>query len=740
MRLVEIKNTILESKYHPRSTMVQVVTKLTTTNIFDFCELMVDQAARSVNRTHSLTTACFTMGQTICNKLGVPENPVEATFLKVGIEAYHWLTTVGLTDVEKYLTIKPKRSKPLDTWYIVSQSKEFTDYCNQFVQEKHAYNPIKGPQEWVCEVMEIDGRHIPIVKRAEHYQRLHLYGQSDMPKVYDALNRLNAQTYTINQRILDLCSADFPFIPNKVSGAERKNALMQLNDVSRKAEWMEEIRFKEMHKWLLEEAEVEDETLAVAIAKKRAEEKSSDYYDEKSEQFADVISACSKREAFDIICEMSDRWKEYELNFTYHMDTRGRIYTIQNFLSPLGNDLAKSLLLFDEEQQVSSFDLCIHIANCFGKDKLSFEDRVKWVNANSYKLYDIGEDPIGNYHLIKELELDAEQKTRWQGIAACFIYRDYVDYVSITGDDDGFTTNLPVGLDATASGTQILTILGRDDKVAPFVNVSKSTTGKVGDFYTYLSDYLKPKLEEYRGDSPTLDAVLDNWKKYARKLAKRNSMTFVYSGTKWGFGQQQWQDRHSYGPLGSALTRHDCRIIGNEMYDVCVENIRGGAEIMKWLRDGVNSEHVGSIIQWRLPDGFLAFQVCDRPKCCSVHGVIGDTRVTLKYNRFGDVPDKTKHKNAIAPNFVHSLDAYLLRMIVNGLPEEAPVSTVHDQFLTSSYHIEDLQQVAKDAYKVIADRGEAERMAKEAFGIHRTLPKVGDWTINNIDEAEFIIC
>ena len=437
---------------------------------------------------------------------------------------------------------------------------------------------------------------------------------------------------------------------------------------------------------------------------------------------------------------MGNDWLHSDLNFIYQMDTRGRIYTTQQHLSPLGSDLAKAMLLFADEHQVSGFDLCIHIANCFGQDKLSFEERVEWVNQNSDKLYAIGEDPVGNYNYIKELELDTEQKTRWQGVAACFIYRDYVDYVDAKGDDEGFTTGLMIGLDATASGTQILTILGRDDKVAPFVNVSKSGTGKVGDFYTYLSDYLKPKLEEYRGESESLDAVLDSWKKYARKLAKRNSMTFSYSGTKWGFGQQQWEDRHSYGKLGSALTRHDCRIIGNEMYDVCIENIRGGAEIMKWLRDGMNSITVGSTVQWVMPDGFTAFQICDRPKFCKIAGIIGDVRVSLKYLRPSGKPNKAKHKNSISPNFVHSLDAYLLRTIVNDMPLEAPISTVHDQFSTTSYYVENLQVVAKEAYKLIASREEAERMANEAFGVYRELPRVGDWTTNEIDEAEFIIC
>ena len=315
----------------------------------------------------------------------------------------------------------------------------------------------------------------------------------------------------------------------------------------------------------------------------------------------------------------------------------------------------------------------------------------------------------------------------------------YCDYVSEYGDDEGFSSGLIIGLDATASGTQILTILGRDDKVAPYVNVSNSGE-QVGDFYTFLSDYLKPKLEEHRGDSDTLDAILNNWNKYARKLSKRNSMTFSYSGTKWGFGQQQWEDRHSYGKLGSNLTRNDCRIIGNSMYDVCVENIRGGAEIMKWLRDGVDFKTEGSVISWTLPDGFVAFQIADQLRRQDVVGMIGDTRVRLAFWKETGKPKKSKHKNAIAPNWVHSIDAYLLRCIVNSMPEDAPISTVHDQFCTTSNYVGTLQLVAKDAYKKIASIEEAERMAEEAFGKHRSLPVVGNWSIDEIDEAEFIIC
>ena len=287
-------------------------------------------------------------------------------------------------------------------------------------------------------------------------------------------------------------------------------------------------------------------------------------------------------------------------------------------------------------------------------------------------------------------------------------------------------------------------ILGRDDKVAPYVNVSASTTGKVGDFYTYLSGFLKPRLDAIYGESETLDSLIDNFSTYARDLAKRNSMTFSYSGTKFGFGNQHWEDRHKYNKgnddlTGSNLTRKDCRKLGNEMYGVCEDSIKGGAAIMKFLKDGVSHHKGGAVISWTMPDGFKAFQIADKSKSSCIHGVIGTRKVSVKYYTFQDIPDVAAHKNGIAPNWVHSYDSYLLRQIVNTMPEDAPISTVHDQFSTASCYVEDLQSVAKDAYKKIADRDEAERTCAEAFGIHRPLPKVGNWKVEEIDEAEFII-
>ena len=739
----EIYKELQNAAFGPRSYANEVHKELIEADLLEeAAQITLDVVASAVSSVQPVLDAARRVSLKLHNLVGKEIPSADYSILSYGVAILDLVANSGLIDVEKHLAIDDNKAK--ERWFIISISQELTDYAYLLAPSKTMPSPIEGFKEWIRPTMSTSSGLIPIVKKADRYKILDWYKPEKMPKVYQSLNRLGKQSFRINKDILRLTEtapgATFEFIPEVVSEEQRKTALRSINDITRKAKFIEEIRFKEMNKWLLDEADMSDEKLANKISKKQASEKSQDYFDTKVEEHITIISNWSKRMDFDKVVKLALEWMDDDINYIFNQDTRGRIYAVQNYLTPLGSDFAKSLLVFGEKHQVSGYDLCIHMANCFGNDKLSFSDRVEWVNQNSHKLYTIGLDPMGSYNEIKELELEGEAKTKWQGIAACIEYVKFVDHLEMNGTEEGFETDLIIGLDSTASGTQILSMLGQDDRVAPYVNITQSLTGKVGDFYTFLSTYLKPKLETHRGQSETLDAILDSWLKYARKLSKRNSMTFSYSGTKFGFGQQHWEDRHSYGELGSNLTRADCRILGNEMYDVCVENIRGGAEIMNWLRNGINLHTEGAIISWTLPDGFRAFQVADDSKRQRLKCEIGSRKLDLIYYTFQDKPKRSAHKNGIAPNWVHSYDAYLLRLIVLGMPEEAPISTVHDQFSTTSYYIEELQEVAKEAYKTIACRDTAELICEEAFGKYRPLPKVGTWETIEIDKAEFIVC
>ena len=744
----EIISQINKTKYGSRSYTKSIFNEVSNPDTLEaIAEVVITTVATGLMQASPLTNIVRKVSARIHTRLQI-EIPKDHSLLSFGIICVDWVAKAGLVRPEKKIALDNKGSVK-EQWFLTSTSQEFTNY-GLSISPTSTMLPVNlGVFKWTNPLLHYEDHRIGIVKKAERYGILGLYTSVKMPDVYSSLNRLGSQEFIINKSLLSSIReaegyAD-SFLPRVVSEVERKKALLTLNDLKRKKRYIAELRFEEMHKWLLEETPLDNEILIQQISKKKADEKSQDYFDEKAEDILEVISDWSKRMDYEAVLKLAEEWKDEVINYLFNCDTRGRIYTIQHYLTPLGADIAKALLVFREPNQVSGYDLYVHIANCFGRDKLSFSDRVQWVNDNKDKLYAIGLHPWGNWELIKELELDGEDKTRWQGISACQVFVDFIEHMNEYNTEEGFMTNLIIGLDATASGTQILSILGRDDKVAPYVNITEPSTDKVGDFYTFLSDYLHPKMEAHRDTSKTLDVILDDWDSFKRILAKRNSMTFVYSGTKYGFGLQHWQDRKKYGrsendTAGKDLTRADCRLIGNLMYEVCSQNIRGGAEIMCWLKDGINYHKGGAIISWSLPDGFTAFQIADKSKLNKIDGVIGNTNVSLGYYVFQDKPDVKSHKNGIAPNWVHSYDAYLLRLIVNGMPAEAPISTVHDQFSTSSYYIEELQATAKEAYKVIGNREEAERTCEEAFGVHRELPKVGNWELNEIDKAEFIIC
>lgn len=79
------------------------------------------------------------------------------------------------------------------------------------------------------------------------------------------------------------------------------------------------------------------------------------------------------------------------------MDFRGRTYPIPPHLNHLGSDLCRSLLLFKEGKPLGKRGLYwikIHLANLSGRDKISFNDRIKFVDENMDNIIDSADYPL----------------------------------------------------------------------------------------------------------------------------------------------------------------------------------------------------------------------------------------------------------------------------------------------------------------------------------------------------------
>lgn len=75
--------------------------------------------------------------------------------------------------------------------------------------------------------------------------------------------------------------------------------------------------------------------------------------------------------------------------FPHNMDFRGRTYPIPPHLNHMGSDISRGLLTFAEGKPLGRDGinwLKVHIANLLGVDKISFEERIAYVDNHMQQI------------------------------------------------------------------------------------------------------------------------------------------------------------------------------------------------------------------------------------------------------------------------------------------------------------------------------------------------------------------
>jgi len=176
--------------------------------------------------------------------------------------------------------------------------------------------------------------------------------------------------------------------------------------------------------------------------------------------------------SLDTIISIANKYKDFEnIYFVWQMDFRGRVYPVQTLLNPQGSDFVKALLVFDKEKELKNIDwFKIHGANLFGKDKVPFEERIKWVNENEDEILSVSEG--------SEFWMEADEPFEF--------YQFCLEYAKYKKDPNNFKTALPIAVDGSNNGLQHISTMLRDKKTAKRVNVLP--TDRVNDVYMDVLD------------------------------------------------------------------------------------------------------------------------------------------------------------------------------------------------------------------------------------------------------------
>jgi DNA-directed RNA polymerase len=183
---------------------------------------------------------------------------------------------------------------------------------------------------------------------------------------------------------------------------------------------------------------------------------------ERAKVYDKNIEIQSHRQYVAGVMSVVDRVKHYDkLWLPAQADYRTRTYSIPTQMSFQASEWQRVMLRFAQAVPVSERGrhwIKVHAANCWGIDKVSFEERVKWVDGNMDRIrraYERGLDD--------EWWMQAEQPLPF--LAACR---------GLCNEEDA--ARIGVEMDGSANGLQWFAAMGRDEVAAEAVNLTARTS------------------------------------------------------------------------------------------------------------------------------------------------------------------------------------------------------------------------------------------------------------------------
>lgn len=369
----------------------------------------------------------------------------------------------------------------------------------------------------------------------------------------------------------------------------------------------------------------------------------------------------SRRFGFLRALHVAERFSQYDqFWYPYQLDFRSRVYPIPSVLSPQGTDFEKGLLKFGRGKPIGEQGvvwLSYHLANTWGEDKLTLEQKLAWTTAHEAEILSYAADPLTNRGW-------SEADKPWQFLAACFEWAGY------KAEGVSYVCSLRVDADGTCSGIQHFSAMSRDPVCGALVNLVPAD--RQNDIYKTVADNLNQLLQADL-QVPEVAPKAQFWVSaggVTRSNTKRPVMVLPYSATYKAFraylkesfegtfrdlkepddGRPVVPPIEQYGDLLSYLT--------SSLVTCMDATLKGPTQIMDWLKTGAGlTAKAGSPISWTTPAGFLAVQNKFTYSKRRIRTVFREQIIWVTYAEATDKIDQAYARSGIVPNYVHSYDA-----------------------------------------------------------------------------------
>ena len=421
--------------------------------------------------------------------------------------------------------------------------------------------------------------------------------------------------------------------------------------------------------------------------------------------------SCRTRMTLEAVKRFKDKEKFY---IPWSFDYRGRAYPIPAFLTPQDTDFGKSLLRSYEESFMTPEAeewLAFQVATTFGLDKAPMQERLQWVKNNTTFIKAIALDPIGR---LPDWESADEP---WQFLAACEEY-----YACVLACTRSYT-GLFVATDATCSGLQILAGLARDKSTAQLVNVLPGN--KPQDAYKVVAEAATPYCPA--SIRPYMD----------RKTVKRVVMTVPYNAKPYS---NRGYIKDALKEKGVEIDKDDLTKTVKAVRDAMDVVVPGPMAVMSWIEQEVSKaiDRGETQLTWTTPSGFVVTQrLMKKEKVTVKLQLLGRCELEVAVDDSKKV-DKQHHKNATAPNLIHSLDASLLHLAA--LRFSAPIALIHDSVLCRATDMSVLSTIVRETYlHLFAENDYLTDFARQ-IEAENDPPIIGDLEPESVIDSTYFFC
>ena len=488
------------------------------------------------------------------------------------------------------------------------------------------------------------------------------------PKVYEAVNLLQGVPYRINQQILTLMEhcrdknlqiGGLPTLDNEALPSKP----VDMDDLESRRRWRRRSR-------LVYENNIRSQSLRIHVAK---------------------------------LLYLSRRMEKANLHFVHTLDFRGRMYTESSgFLQPQGNDWARGLLEFGygkpmDDQGVQN--LAITGATLYGIDG-SYDKRLGWTLANNKLIQNIAHDPL-DY-----LDFWSGCDKPWQWLA--FAY----DWYALMQKGSGHRSHLICPRDASCNGLQIFSMMLRDKVGGRSVNLIDQE--EPADAY---SDVAAKTIELMaREEDPELLEFAEAWTRYGvpRKAGKRPLMITPYNGQLYSAQGyvEEWYRETRRGNKSSRVHEDEksaLRYLGQKIWNAIDQQLTKSREAMNWFSEVATiCTDAGFQMRWHAPSKFLVVQDYRNLEPFTIKTTLG-RKAIMWHSLQREIPGihRRRARNALSPNYIHSLDAAALTMTTNSLMKDHDVecfSAVHDSYGCLAADVDKMYAVTREQWQAVFDQ------------------------------------